>query len=464
MGLESVARSKPAGRALVAKLVVLSMLLTCCARRAQAADWPRLGGPGGTWISSETNLARNWPPEGPSVLWTVPVGEGFGGAAVRDGEVYLLDRSHDQDVLRCLTLDSGKELWTFPYDAPGSLPYNGSRNVPTVDNNFVFAVGPFGQMHCLDRKRHTLVWRRHLVEDFKDPDMDTEGAPRNREEALARAQVPMWGLTQAPLLYRDTVIVAPQTHRIGLVAYDKQTGKICWTSGYIGRNWYSHVSPYLTTLCGVEQVIMLAQPSDPEKAPQDAPPAIISSVDPLTGQILWTNQTPAPDKIPISEPLALGKDRLFITGAYGFGCMVLQVRRAGGKWETELLSHTRAVAAHIQSPVFYRNRIYVTSFKEHRATHTGLVCLDENAVPIWQTGPELQFDSGAYLIAGGLLFILHGRTGELSLFDLADDGPHLLAKAQVLEAKEGKAWAPLALSNGKLIVRDQHEMKCLRVR
>src|SRR5262249_15846104 len=162
-----------------------------------------------------------------------------------------------------------------------------------------------GHLHCIDRQRHEILWERHLVEDFKVPDIDTQEPPRNREETLARAQVPMWGMTQAPLLYHDTIIVAPQTQRTGLVAYEKSTGRIRWTWGYIGRNWYSHVSPYLTTLCGVDQVIMMAQPSDPEKSPADAPPAIISSIEPGTGQILWTNQTPAPDKIPIAEPVRI---------------------------------------------------------------------------------------------------------------------------------------------------------------
>jgi hypothetical protein len=52
----------------------------------------------------------------------------------------------------------------------------------------------------------------------------------------------------------------------------------------------------------------------------------------------------------------------------------------------------------------------------------------------------------------------------LNLFELNDSGPTLLAKTRVLEAKEGKAWAPMALSDGKLILRDQHQMKCLDVR
>ncbi len=208
---------------------------------------------------------------------------------------------------------------------------------------------------------------------------------------------------------------------------------------------------------------MLAQPSDPEKSPDDAPPAIISSIDPSTGQILWTNQTPGPYKIPISEPASLGPDRLFMTGGYGLGCVVIHVEHTTGRWTSSISFHSRVAASHIQTPIFYRDRIYLTSFKEHRGAKTGLVCLRPDGEPVWQTGPDTQFDSGPYLIANGMIYILHGKTGELSLFELKDEGPRLLAKAQVLEARDGKAWAPMALSNGRLVLRDQHQMKCLAV-
>ena len=432
---------------------------------ARAADWPRLGGPGGSGVSPETNLARTWPPDGPRVVWSTEVAAGFAGPAVYRGEAFLLDRVGDQqDVLRCLALSDGRELWRLAYPAPGTLPYNGSRNVPTVDEAYVFTVGPFGHMHCIDRVRHRVVWSRHLVDDFKDPAIDTAEPPANRQESLARAQLPTWGLTQAPLLYRDTVIVAPQTGKIGLVAFERATGKIRWTSGYIGRNWYSHVSPYLTTLDGVDQVIMLAQPSDPEKSPPDAPPAIISSVDATTGVILWTNLTPAPDKIPVAEPVRIAPDELFITGGFGLGCLGVRARHTGNRWDSQIVFHSRVAAGFIHSPIFYRDRIYLASFKEHRGALTGLVCLRPDGQPVWQTGPELQFDSGGYLIADGMVFVMHGKTGVLRLFELDDRGAKPLAEAKVLEAKGGQVWAPMALSDGKLLVRDQHQLKCLEVR
>jgi outer membrane protein assembly factor BamB len=447
--------------ALSARVATVALLLFIGAP-AKADDWPRLGGLGGTGVSLETGLKRAWPDNGPKVLWSCPVSEGFAGPAARDGQVYLLDReNNEQDVLRCFELTAGKELWRLAYDAAGSLPYNGSRNVPTVDEQYVFIVGPFGHFHCVDRATHTVVWSKHLVNDFKDPQIDTAAPAKNREEKLVRAQVPMWGMTQAPLLYRDTVIVAPQTQKTGLVAYEKSTGKMKWQTGYIGRNWYSHVSPYLTTLCGVDQVIMLAQPSDPEKSPANAPPALVSSIDASTGRILWTNSTPGPYKLPIPQPLRIAEDRLLITGGYGLGCVGLQVGCAKDTWSSKVVFHNKNAATHIHAPILYKERIYMTSFKEHGGVANGLACLDIQCNLIGQTGS--QFDFGSYLIADGMVFIMHGRTGELHLFELAPDGFKLLAKAKVLDGKNNMVWAPMALSDGKLLVRDQHELKCLEL-
>jgi hypothetical protein len=112
----------------------------------------------------------------------------------------------------------------------------------------------------------------------------------------------------------------------------------------------------------------------------------------------------------------------------------------------------------------YKERIYVTSFKEHGGAHTGLVSLSSAGEPLWQTGPALQFDSGGLLVADDLAYLMHGKTGELCLLDISNPEPKLLAKAKVLTAKGGTVWAPLALSDGKLLVRDQHQLKCLAVR
>ena len=63
---------------------------------AIAAAWPWFRGPDHDAISKETvRLARTWPAAGPKRLWSVPLGEGYAAAAVRDGRVYVLDYDAD---------------------------------------------------------------------------------------------------------------------------------------------------------------------------------------------------------------------------------------------------------------------------------------------------------------------------------------------------------------------------------
>ena len=60
---------------------------------AFAADWPQFQGPDRSGVSSEKGLARTWPEGGPTELWSTNLGEGFSGAAVKDGEVFVVDRN-----------------------------------------------------------------------------------------------------------------------------------------------------------------------------------------------------------------------------------------------------------------------------------------------------------------------------------------------------------------------------------
>ena len=178
------------------------------------------------WTAAETTprsrraCLRTWPQEGPKVLWTVPMGAGFGGPAVSGGNVYLLDRDEKVgDTLRVLDLASGKELWTFAYDAPGSFMFAGSRTTPTVDGEHVYTVGPMGDLHAISTKTRKPAWRKNIWKDFG-----------------GGAELPRWAIVQNPLIYGDLLIVAPQTPEAGVVAYDKLTGALKWKSARAVRH------------------------------------------------------------------------------------------------------------------------------------------------------------------------------------------------------------------------------------
>ena len=100
----------------------IGLLVLILSSLCMASDWPQYLGPGRNAVSTETGIKRTWPEGGPEVLWTVPLGEGYGGAAVSEGKVYVLDRDGDEgDILRSLDLMTGKEEWRFAYDSPGKL-------------------------------------------------------------------------------------------------------------------------------------------------------------------------------------------------------------------------------------------------------------------------------------------------------------------------------------------------------
>jgi outer membrane protein assembly factor BamB len=194
---------------IVRAIVLLFLLLIT--NHVIASDWPQYLGHDRNSVSNEKGLFRSWPADGPKVLWTVPLGEGFGGPAVSEGKVYIYDRVDDKvNILRCLDLLTGNEEWTFSYEAPGSFSWDGSRSVPAIDGDRIYISDIFGNFHCVDKNTHKAVWKKNIWTDFVD------------------AELPKWAIAQNPLIYQNMVIIASQTQEAGLVAYDKQNGKIIW--------------------------------------------------------------------------------------------------------------------------------------------------------------------------------------------------------------------------------------------
>lgn len=368
-------------------------------------------------------------------------------------------------MLRCFDLQTGEERWRFAYLAKGELPFPGSRNTPRVDDEMVYFVGAFGHVHAVDRKTHKPVWSHHLVREFprkREAEGDAEIKPR-RSKQWGRSQVPRWGFTQCPLLYDQSVIVAPLSETVGLVAYDRKSGRVKWRSKFIGRSWFSHASPYLTTLHGVDQIITLTNAHAGR-----GPRAVITGLDARTGEILWQRTTWKSYNMPIPQPVRLDKETLFFSGGYRIGCFTVEVSRDGGEWSTAWgFKDNDHLTAHIQTPIHYDGHIYGNSFdKFHNGKrgNNGLVCLNTDGELRWKTGPDTHFDSGNLIIADGKLYIMNGATGTLHMAAASPDGYKPLDKANVLKGKDEEVWAPMALSDGRLVVRDLWTLKCLDVR
>jgi outer membrane protein assembly factor BamB len=376
------------------------------------------------------------PEGGPKVLWTFPLGEGYGGAAVRDGEVYLLDcKDGKQDILRCIDLERGDELWSAAYDAPGNVSHDGSRTVPTVDDKHVFTVGVMGDFKCFDRRTHEVVWSKNLVADFN-------------------LQEPMWGVVQLPLLRRDLVIVAPQAPDAFVAAYRQDTGALVWKSSGTGLN-FGYSTPRVIRLCGEDQVVMSSACNKDRKT------GAVTGLSVADGSLLWAYdgwQCGAP----IPYPTPLPGDRLFLTGGYKGGSVLLQFRRENGVYTTNEVFSIDLSGSLISQPLFYKDFLYINSTNNQR--EDGLICLGLDGAIKWKThdiASAPSFGRGPLLLAEGLLYDLDSDKGILCLIEPTPDGYRELSRVHILDGKE--IFAPMALSQGKLLIRNQKEMKCLDV-
>ena len=68
----------------------------------------------------------------------------------------------------------------------------------------------------------------------------------------------------------------------------------------------------------------------------------------------------------------------------------------------------------------------------------------------------------AEVFADGMFFVLEGKTGVLRLLEANTTAYKELGRASVLSGQD--VWGPMALSDGKLVLRDLSKMVCIDVR
>ncbi len=124
---------------------------------------------------------------------------------------------------------------------------------------------------------------------------------------------------------------------------------------------------------------------------------------------------------------------------------------------TELFKNAN-FGAHTQPPIVYKNHFYAQYTINERSD--GLVCMTMDGQIKWKTGDEPPFNKGGSVLADGLLLSVDGDK-KLYLIEPDPSGFKPLASAELLAS--GENWAPIALVDGKLLIRDQKNLKCVLV-
>ncbi|MCL2006385.1 MAG: PQQ-binding-like beta-propeller repeat protein [Planctomycetaceae bacterium] len=399
--------------------------------------WSQFRGDYRDAISTEMiSLRRNWTDENPPpTLWGLPLGEGYAGFAVRNGRVYIkdYDEENQRDALRCLSLDNGEEIWRFSYPVAIKRNHGMSRTIPAVTDQYAVSIGPKCHVLCVDAITGEEKWLIDLRYIYGTVEPD-------------------WYAGQCPLIVTlpgrtdPSAIIAPAGPEVLMVALDCETGEEIWRTPNLFHWNMTHSSIVPMMLDDELTFVYLGDDG-------------LVGVRAADGEILWSKTGWATALATCSSPVILSDDRIFFSGGYNRGSGMIQiVANPQGQYEANtlfMLDHA-IFDTEQQTPIYYAEHIFGLRQRDKR-----FVCLDLSGQIVWESSRTERFGSGAYIVADGMILIVDDE-GVLSGLRATHAGFHRYFEVQIME--DYACWAPMTIVQGRLLLRDQHSMKCIDLR
>ncbi len=396
-------------------------LLTCfwaagALARADPTDWPCWRGPRRDGISSETGLVAPWPKDGPPELWRIKLGAGFSSVVVVDGRAYTMYADEKDEYVVSIGVADGSVLWKTRSGVLFENEYgNGPRATPTVYEGCVYAHGPTGELLCLDAESGKKIWGYNLLAKLPAENLE-------------------FGLAVSPVILEEMLLVGGGKNGKALAALNRKTGEILWTSL---KDKAGYSTPIAVDVDGMRQILVLTGQAIVGVAPED-------------GRPLWRHPWKTTLDANVATPI-YHAGRLFVSTGYGTGCGMFALKAADGKPSAQLLWANKNMKNYFSTSVLIDGHLYGFN-------NTMLTCMS------FQTGEVLWrqrgFNKGSLIAADGKL-IVYGERGTLALAEVSPQEYREISRTEVLP---GRTWTVPTLAEGKLFLRNEEELVCLKLK
>jgi outer membrane protein assembly factor BamB len=403
----------------------------------ESFDWPQWQGPDRTAISKEHGLLKEWPKNGPPLVWEVKnLGGGYSAPSVAAGRIFGMSNRGNDEVVWALSEQDGKTLWVTrlgpAYRQRAPQGKEGPGCTPTVDGDFVYALGLGGDLACLQVRDGKIVWQRNLTRDFG-------------------GRVPNWSYRESPLVDGNKVVCTPGGREATLAALDKTNGKTIWKSQVPGSPGAAYASAIAIDFDGQREYVQLTQRALVGVAASD-------------GKFLWRYDRPASRSgINCSTPL-YHDGFVFASAAYGTGGGLVKLSKdANGGVKAEEVYFTKRMQNHHGGMILLDGCLYGANGGNEGGY---LACLDFKTGKVLWDGR----DSGKRLAPKGAIALADGRlyyrteNGTMLLIEPSPDRYIERGRFQPPDRSEEPAWSHPVLANGKLFLRDQDVLLCYDVK
>lgn len=383
------------------------------------SSFPQFLGPDRNGVLPGPHLDTNWTVHPPALIWRQKVGAAWSGFAVVGNVSVTQEQRGEDECVVTYELATGKQLWLHADKAHynTAIAGEGPRATPTISSNRVFTSGSTGVLNCFDFATGRLIWTRNVVAD-------------------SGGQIPEWGFASSPLVVEGRVIVhGGEGAQHSLFAFRAEDGQPAWSAGEFQP---SYASPSLAVLAGVPQVLAFNHRR-------------LSAHDPATGTVLWERPWGSGNAV-CSSPVVAGSNHVVFSSGYGYGAELLEIAKdAAGKLSAERWWKSPRMKAKFA-------HLFVREGFLYGLDDGAFACVSlKDGSQRWKEG---RYGHGQGLLVNDL-YLLMAESGELVLLRPTPESPSELARYRVFSAK---TWNPIALAGDLLLVRNDQEAACLRLK
>ncbi len=395
------------------------LFCTLLASHSQAGDdWTRWGGPNGDFKISTSGLAESWPPDGPTLLWQRPLGEGYAAILAQGGKLYTLYRDGESDVVVALDAQNGEQLWAFRYVTTIRAGQNadfgrGPNAPPHLDGDRLYTMSFDSTLHCLDKNNGRLIWKHNLIDEWQ-----------------GKAHIS--GNSNAMVTYNGMLVAMVGGKHHAMVGFDLATGELLWKSE---RAEVSYGAPTLIDVDGEQQWAFLSKRE-------------VIGIAAVTGKIRWRHPQVNQHDTHAARPLMGDDCLLFVPSQRDGGSLTLRLKRQGENIAVEEVMHTRQFnilhgnVVRIGEIAYGSNGDLLTALN----IRSGEVLWRERGYPV------------AQLIAVDGKFLILDESGKLTLAHMDANGFELKAQQVLLKPR---SWTVPTLVGTQLYMRDTEKLIAL---
>ncbi len=446
--------------------IFVPILLGQAASPSKNQDWSTIRGPAWNSKSLEIGLAEHWPLEGPPVLWTRDLGQGYSAFIAWDQFVATQYQDLAGQYIVCMFADTGATKWQYrygwAYDPAGVYP--GPRSTPVYDNGFVYFTSPTGLVGCLKADSGKMIWSIELERTFE-------------------VKVPGFGYSCSPIVLGNKILLPVGARDASVVALDKATGFVLWKGVYPKpvespirsrgtESSASYCSAYPITFQGRSCVVATLQ-------------NLIACYDTETGELIWRYDLSSGYDEHSAWPI-YEEPFLWITGPFQRGSELLEITTES-RQPIRSVRQSRLMSNDIFSSVLYDGALFGFDLQEaqaktHRTSRGIFRCVDfRSGQELWSVGNgrlqrsptnatsdsaiissnstnELLIGHATVLVADRKL-ILMNDLGELILARASREKYQELSRTTLLSGEI--CWTQPVLFHHRLYVRNHSRAVCV---